>query len=71
VGVGLVIRSVASLDFLHQELKLAIGFPRRINHLLLEALGNCAKTCLDLIGSILSSLQEGHSASNGWSDLPE
>jgi len=71
VGVGPVIRIAASLDLLHEELKLAVGFPRRIDQLLVETLSNSPEACFDLIGSFVGCFQEGDSAPKGGSDLPE
>jgi len=69
MGVDQLFRIHASLDFLHQKLKLAVGFPRCGNHLVLETFGNSSETCLDLIGSLLGSFQDGDSPTYGRGDL--
>jgi len=56
MGVGRRFEINASLDFVHQKLKLAVGFPRCADHLLLETFGNSSETCLYLIRSLLGRL---------------
>jgi len=56
MGVGAGFEILASLQFVHQKLELAVGFPRRINQLLLEAISNSTETRFNLIRSLLSGL---------------